>query len=537
MIDFLKARSGDLPFVSIIVPTYNRRDLLELTIRSFLNQDYPGRFNVLVLDDGDDETEDLINGFNDDRLVYMRTPRVWIGDKLNYGIRNSPETDFYALNGSDDYTSPSRISVHIYILLKTGKKFSGANASLFANVADESMWLFKKPEDDPRLLACGTTFGFSREVWEKAGGFITGWHKSGNDNFFLENVLKAGLKDEIALIDDFFPEFHREVICLHHGANVSNRFFFRHFYKETKSYKAFSGDVRDFLGNDYKAFRLLKEKTVKKLINTDLVINCKAPEKNADNIIKLIENLNRDCPGGRVFLNFPCRSNPDILGKAAAGNVIIKKESYKTPGFWNFKNEFSNHLVMSLSDSHDAESFDFKRIITEFLESGYAAGILNSSSLPVALSLSGNKIILNEKPGATTHFADHESILFHRNIISFFTDKGYVFYSGFFRSLNLSLLAALSGIPLLNIPIESGRKMCCLQINPESADRILFRIKNGIDIQAEEDDKSSTIIRYWKVLKRLRHTLRLKKRMRRFYGERKAIIKKLSGFFPGRFKG
>ena len=38
------------PFVSVVVPTYNRRDSLKSTIESLLAQDYPS-FEVLALDD------------------------------------------------------------------------------------------------------------------------------------------------------------------------------------------------------------------------------------------------------------------------------------------------------------------------------------------------------------------------------------------------------------------------------------------------------------------------------------------------------
>ena len=47
------------PFVSVIIPTYNRKDILELVLRSLAQQTYPSeRYEVIVVDDGSDDGTD-----------------------------------------------------------------------------------------------------------------------------------------------------------------------------------------------------------------------------------------------------------------------------------------------------------------------------------------------------------------------------------------------------------------------------------------------------------------------------------------------
>lgn len=63
-----------LPFVSVIIPTYNRKDSLLRTLDSLARQTYPAdRFEVLVVDDGSsDETEDVTQRVYPFALHYLR---------------------------------------------------------------------------------------------------------------------------------------------------------------------------------------------------------------------------------------------------------------------------------------------------------------------------------------------------------------------------------------------------------------------------------------------------------------------------------
>ena len=60
------------PRVSVIIPTYNRADLVGQAIQSVLDQSL-GDFEVLVIDDGSsDHTDELVSSIADARLVYIK---------------------------------------------------------------------------------------------------------------------------------------------------------------------------------------------------------------------------------------------------------------------------------------------------------------------------------------------------------------------------------------------------------------------------------------------------------------------------------
>jgi glycosyltransferase involved in cell wall biosynthesis len=92
-LDETNARGGDsLPFVSIVVPTRNRADLLADAVDSVVNQDYPaGRYEVIVVDAGStDGTPDLGRAFSKrpdaPTVRYFRHERTNANSARNLGI-------------------------------------------------------------------------------------------------------------------------------------------------------------------------------------------------------------------------------------------------------------------------------------------------------------------------------------------------------------------------------------------------------------------------------------------------------------------
>ena len=100
-----KAMRRDLPLVSCIMPTYNRRRFVPEAIRLFLTQDYPKK-ELVVLDDGEDNIADLIPSRPQIRYVRLDC-RHSIGAKRNIACE-AARGEIIAHWDDDDWYAPNR---------------------------------------------------------------------------------------------------------------------------------------------------------------------------------------------------------------------------------------------------------------------------------------------------------------------------------------------------------------------------------------------------------------------------------------------
>ncbi len=99
-------------FVSVVIITKNRSKLLSDAMRSVLNQTYDF-FELLIVDDGsDDDTEDMVNKFNDQRIRYIKKESTGIPKSRNLGTKMS-KGEYIVIMDDDDLMMPNRIKEHI----------------------------------------------------------------------------------------------------------------------------------------------------------------------------------------------------------------------------------------------------------------------------------------------------------------------------------------------------------------------------------------------------------------------------------------
>jgi glycosyltransferase involved in cell wall biosynthesis len=92
-------------FLSVVIPTYNRRDLVARAIQSVLDQSGSRRVQVIVVDDGStDGTTDLIEERygNDARVELLSSPRRYASAARNLGFETARGSHVCFLD-SDDY--------------------------------------------------------------------------------------------------------------------------------------------------------------------------------------------------------------------------------------------------------------------------------------------------------------------------------------------------------------------------------------------------------------------------------------------------
>lgn len=95
--------------VSIIIPTYNRADVIVNSIQSILDQTYE-QYELIIVDDGStDDTELVIEQINDNRIRYIKMPEnKGVAAARNEGIRRA-KYDYIAFQDSDDYWKKDKL--------------------------------------------------------------------------------------------------------------------------------------------------------------------------------------------------------------------------------------------------------------------------------------------------------------------------------------------------------------------------------------------------------------------------------------------
>lgn len=100
--------------VSIIIPTYNRAQLLPRALETVLSQTYKD-FEVIVVDDGStDNTPEIMKQF-EGRVKYIRKENGGSASARNRGIEES-KGEYIAFLDSDDYWMPEKLAEQVKIL-------------------------------------------------------------------------------------------------------------------------------------------------------------------------------------------------------------------------------------------------------------------------------------------------------------------------------------------------------------------------------------------------------------------------------------
>lgn len=160
------AKSSNIPIVSCIMPTHNRRLFVPQAIKYFLHQDYPNK-ELIIVDDGNDRVIDLIP--EDDRIKYIhQDKKSSIGNMRNLAVEKS-KGEIIVHWDDDDWYSKNRISYQVQPLLEGRSDVCGIETGFIYDIPENSFW-----SCDPSLHAKmfyadihGGSIVYFRHLWEK----------------------------------------------------------------------------------------------------------------------------------------------------------------------------------------------------------------------------------------------------------------------------------------------------------------------------------------------------------------------------------
>ena len=90
-------------FFSVIIPTYNRADILPIAIASVINQKYQD-WELIVVDDGStDNTKEVVEGIDDSRVKYLYQQNAERSAARNNGVDHSQGKYICFLDSDDQF--------------------------------------------------------------------------------------------------------------------------------------------------------------------------------------------------------------------------------------------------------------------------------------------------------------------------------------------------------------------------------------------------------------------------------------------------
>jgi glycosyltransferase involved in cell wall biosynthesis len=110
---------SELPFVSIVTPTYNRRRFIPSLIKMVQTQTYPrNKMEWIVYDDGQEEVRDLFEAMRHD-LPTLNF--IWSEDKMTLGekrnrLNQEAKGDIIVAMDDDDFYFPERVQEAVMAL-------------------------------------------------------------------------------------------------------------------------------------------------------------------------------------------------------------------------------------------------------------------------------------------------------------------------------------------------------------------------------------------------------------------------------------
>jgi glycosyltransferase involved in cell wall biosynthesis len=207
--------------VSVIIPTYNRAEVLPRSIESVLNQTFSD-FELIIVDDAStDATQKVVNSYNDDRIEYIRHSENRNGSAArNTGIR-SARGEYIALLDSDDEWDPLKLEKQVSQLRSRSSEWvanycrattqrDSRLIEIISNILSHDAKHEGQKEIIKGLLTLsgfihgGSTIIAKREVVEEIGGFDESFER----NQDVEFTIRLAREGKIGYVDQGLVVLH-----------------------------------------------------------------------------------------------------------------------------------------------------------------------------------------------------------------------------------------------------------------------------------------------------------------------------------------
>ena len=206
--------------ISILMPVYNAALYVEFSIKAILAQSYQN-FELLICDDcSTDNTVDVLNSFNDDRI------------KISYNAKNKGYLltcnalaemavgEYITFQDADDLASENRLSILLSALKKNDLDLVGSNVNYISEQGNIIGRSFYPEHVDVNYLSnelmpfCGSSILCTKAVYQEIGLYDLAFDRMGAEDY--DWVYRASIKFTLGNVEEPLYSYRM------HAGSVSN---------------------------------------------------------------------------------------------------------------------------------------------------------------------------------------------------------------------------------------------------------------------------------------------------------------------------
>lgn len=193
----------DLPYVSVVTITKNRKSMFELPIRNFYEFEYPkDKLEWVIIDDGNDDLKSILPV--DKRIKYVRyTDISSLAQKRDIGVQQS-SYEIIAFMDDDDYYFPCSIYSRVVLMKHYRRDCIGCTTLGIYDIVEDNSFL------NVSSTVSEASMAFKRDFWKKRQ-FGNMDHGYGEGYLFID-----GREKEVINMPYFF-----NLIAITHKENIT----------------------------------------------------------------------------------------------------------------------------------------------------------------------------------------------------------------------------------------------------------------------------------------------------------------------------
>ena len=182
---------------SIVVPTYNRGHLIVGTIVNILAQTYP-HFELIIVDDGStDNTEEVIQKYLSDKVLYFKKDNAERAAARNYGTQKA-KGDYVNWFDSDDMMYPHHLQEALKVIERYDRPEIFAHSYEHRSASGQVLETYIHSDDINAELILGNRIGNSPVMVRRDIAFTNPYNEdrglSGSEDYELWLRLAAQYK-------------------------------------------------------------------------------------------------------------------------------------------------------------------------------------------------------------------------------------------------------------------------------------------------------------------------------------------------------